>query len=146
MSTYLLDVNLLVALAWPGHTLHPTAERWFLRKGSQAWATCPFTQAGFVRLLSNPHVVPGAVSPVEAVLALRESTQLPEHHFWPDDLLFADAIDRSGIRLIGFKQVTDAYLLGLAVRKNGVLATLDAKTATLVSDGSRASAHLEVVR
>ena len=135
-----------MAIAWPGHSSHEQAERWFVRKGSQNWATCPFTQAAFVRLLSNPSVNPRAVAPLEAIRALQESTALPEHHFWPDDIPFAAAVEHLGTRLIGYRQATDAYLLGLAVRKKGVLATLDARTLAIAPEGTPARVHLEIIK
>ncbi|MBZ5576590.1 MAG: PIN domain-containing protein [Acidobacteriia bacterium] len=129
---YLLDVNLLVALAWPSHVHHREAQQWFARKGKSGFRTCPLTQAGFVRISSNPKFSPEAVSPADAAQLLAEITGLPEHGFWPDDLTFEQAMGRIP-HLAGHRQVTDAYLAALATAHGGILATLDRGAATLSS-------------
>jgi toxin-antitoxin system PIN domain toxin len=85
----LLDVNLLIALAWPNHVHHRTAMTWFQRHQEDGWATCPVTQSGFVRVSSNPQAVSDARSPAEAVLLLRRIVALPHHEFWQDDVALA---------------------------------------------------------
>lgn len=124
MKPYLLDTNVLLALAWPNHVHHRDTVEWFRARGSSGFATCPLTQTGFVRISSNPSFTAQAVTPAEAIDLLSRLTALPGHQFWPDDLPLADAcpIDRP---LATHRQVTDAYLLALAGAHDGVLATLD---------------------
>ncbi len=96
MRAFLLDVNVLIALAWPAHSEHAKAQQWFQRNWREGWATCPFTQAGFVRILSNPAFSPEAVTPQEAVKLLRANLEHPSHQFWPDDISVAEAnLERS---------------------------------------------------
>jgi hypothetical protein len=121
----LLDANVLIALAWPKHGAHEKVGLWFRRQSRSGWATCPFTQAAFVRLLSNPAFSPNALTPQDALKVLDDNLKLPGHHFWPVDISVAEAIESVGRRLTGHRQVTDAYLLGLAVHHRGKLATLD---------------------
>ncbi len=83
----LLDVNVLVALAWPQHVHHDSAHAWFKRRGRQPWATCPLTQLAFVRVSSNARIVPDAVSPREAMGLLRKITALPGHRLWAGDVV-----------------------------------------------------------
>ena len=144
--TSLLDVNVLVALHWPGHQFHRGAQDWFARNADRGWATCPFTQAAFVRIISNPAFSPRAVSPAEAIRALTTSLKHPAHRFWPDDITYADAVRSLGGRLVGHKQVTDAYLLGLALHKKGKLATLDRGLAALLAtQNEQTLRHIEII-
>jgi toxin-antitoxin system PIN domain toxin len=131
MSVFLLDANLLIALAWPEHEAHNRAGSWFTRHSRSGWATCPFTQAAFVRILSNPAFSPRALSPQNAVAVLAANLKLPGHRFWPDSLSIADALDQFGKRIIGHRQITDAYLLALSIHQKGRLATLDESIASL---------------
>jgi hypothetical protein len=125
MNGYLLDTNLLIALLWPTHERHELALKWFTRRRIQGWATCPLTQAGFVRIVSNPAFSRDAVQPREAVQVLSANTAAKDHRFWPNDLPLAKAVAFAGVHLLGHQQVTDAYLLGLALQRGGALATLD---------------------
>ena len=128
----LLDVNLLVALAWPSHVQHEAALRWFREHQSSGWATCPVTQSGFVRVSSNRQVIPEAKSPQEAVGLLRRIVELSGHRFWEDDIAIATADEIEATRLLGYRQVTDAHLLALAIRRGGRLATFDGGIRELV--------------
>lgn len=130
----LLDVNVLVALAWPNHTHHGIALDWFQRHGSAGWATCPVTQAGFVRVSSNRRVVPEARTPQEALVVLRRITALPDHVFWVDDVAFADTSLVDAAKLQGHRQITDAHLLALALQNRGRLVTLDGAIRELVPE------------
>ena len=125
MNGYLLDTNLLIALFWPSHTRHSLALKWFGSHRSKGWVTCPFTEAGFVRIVSNPAFSRDAVTPREAVSVLTANSDASDHLFWPDQLPFVEASAFAGARLLGRQQVTDAYLLGLALHQGGTLATLD---------------------
>jgi toxin-antitoxin system PIN domain toxin len=123
MTTYLLDANLLLALADPMHVHHESAHRWFAKKGRQAWATCPLAENGFIRIASHPNYPnrPGDVTAVVAIL--RQLCEAQGHHFWAEEISILQILDPDAI--ITHVQVTDVYLLGLAVSKRGKLATLD---------------------
>ncbi len=145
MKGYLLDTNVLIALLWPRHARHEVAVKWFARRRNKGWATCPLTEAGFVRIVSNPAFSRDAVTPREAAVLLAANTAEKDHAFWPDELPFAGAVAFSGERLVGHQQVTDAYLLGLAVHRGGILATLDHRIAALTESKSAGLAALEII-
>ena len=84
MSVHLLDTNLLIALAWPQHVHHAQAHDWFAATGRHDWASCPLTQLGFIRISSNPAIIPDAVGPRDALSVLNRIISLPGHHFWPE--------------------------------------------------------------
>ena len=125
MAAFLLDANVLIALAWPEHEFHERVGRWFARHSKSGWATCPITQAAFVRILSNPAFSPNALSPANALRVLETNLSLPNHEFWPDSIAVPDAVGVVGSRLRGHQQITEAYLLGLALQHRGKLATMD---------------------
>jgi uncharacterized protein len=131
MSAYLLDVSVLIALSWPGHQFHQKVQSWFGRNSPKGWATCPIVQAGFVRIVSNPAFSPRAVSPLEAVGALQITVGHPTHQFWPDSISLPDAVEMLHGPVKGHQQITDAYLVALAVKNRGKLATLDRGIARL---------------
>ena len=145
MKGHLLDTNVLIALLWPSHAAHQRVVKWFGRHRGKGWATCPFTEAGFVRIVSNPAFSRDAVTPREAAGVLAANTAAPDHRFWPDELSFAEATAFAEMRLVGHQQVTDAYLLGLALRRGGVLATLDPRIAALTEPQSAEREALEMV-
>jgi len=145
MKGYLLDTNLLIALLWPSHARHELALKWFTRHRAKGWATCPLTQAGFIRIVSNPAFSRDAVQPREAIHVLSANTAASDHTFWPDDLPVAEAVAFAGVRLIGHQQLTDAYLLGLAIRRGGVLATLDQRITALTEPKSVEARSLESI-
>lgn len=145
MKAYLLDTNVLIALLWPSHAQHDRAVKWFTRRRRRGWATCPLTQAGFVRIVSNPAFSRDAVTPREAVGVLAANTAAKDHCFWPDEMAFAEAVAFTGLRLVGHQQVTDAYLLGLALRRGGLLATLDQSIAALTEPKSPEYKAVEIL-
>ena len=145
MRRYLLDTNILIALFWPSHERHELAVKWFVEHRGNGWATCPLTQAGFVRITSNPAFSRDAVRPCEAIQVLSANTASKDHEFWPDELPFDRATAFAGVRLLGHQQVTDAYLYGLAIRNGGILATLDKRIATLAASNSAEANALEIV-
>jgi uncharacterized protein len=136
VSAYLLDVNLLVALLWPSHSQHDVAVRWFARHRSSGWATCPITQTGFVRVVSNPAFSRDAPSASQAFAVLKVNLDAVDHRFWPDAWPYGETVAACGVRVEGHQQVTDAYLLGLALKNGGLLATFDAGIATLLKRSS----------
>jgi toxin-antitoxin system PIN domain toxin len=125
MAAFLLDANVLIALAWPEHEFHEKVGRWFARHSRSGWATCPITQGAFVRILSNPAFSPNALSLANALRVLETNLSLADHEFWPDSISVPEAVGVMGARLRGHQQITDAYLLGLALHHRGKLATLD---------------------
>jgi len=136
MTAHLLDVNVLIALLWPAHESHETALNWFQRNARHGWATCPFTQAGFVRVVSNPSFSQEAVTPQEAISLLEANLRHPEHRFWSDDLGLMEATQPFVGKRMGHRQVTDAYLLGLALKRKGKLVSLDQSIAELLTGKS----------
>ena len=135
VTAYLLDVNVLIALAWPQHSEHAVARAWFGTHRSKRWATCPLVQAGFVRILSNPSFSRRSVTVAQAIEALRAGINDKAHEFWPDSISFPDAAERMHQPLIGHQQVTDAYLVALAIQNQGKLATLDRGIARFAPTG-----------
>jgi uncharacterized protein len=137
MTRCLLDVNVLIALVDPAHVQHDEVHAWFARLGRKAFATCPITENGLLRIVGHPKYPnsPGPPSVVAESLAAIRS--LPGHAFWPDSISAADAEALDASRLTGHAQVTDSYLLALARAHRGRLATLDHKLATTaVAQGS----------
>lgn len=137
MKPWLLDTNLLVALLWPAHDSHSSAQEWFGRNYRAGWATCPLTQSGFVRVVSNPAFSRDAVSPLEATERLAENVASAHHRFVPASIAFAEAVTPFTSRLRGHQQVTDAYLLGLSVHHGIRLATFDRGVAVLAGNEHR---------
>jgi toxin-antitoxin system PIN domain toxin len=139
----LLDLNILTALLWPAHEHHEVAHRWFGSRAGARWATCSLTQLGFVRIVSNPAFSGDALSPVEALALLAENLTHPRHEFWSDDIEVPAAVKGMEAVLQGYRQLTDAYLLALALRHKGVLATFDRGLRSLAGDAFAGA--LEVV-
>ncbi len=134
MKTALLDLNILTALLWPAHEHHDTAHRWFGARGNARWATCSLTQLGFVRIVSNPAFSRDALSPAGAAALLAENLTHSAHEFWTENLQVPAAIKGMESGLHDSRQLTDAYLLALARRRKGVLATFDRGLRTLAGD------------
>lgn len=121
----LLDVNVLIALLDPDHSLHERAREWFSRNARSGWTSCPISQNGCVRIMSHPGY-PNAL-PVRAVMErLREATRNPYHEFWADDVSLLEPQTADASRIHGPRQLTDLYLLALAVRRSGRFVTFDA--------------------
>jgi hypothetical protein len=121
----LLDVNLLVALFDPDHVHHDLAHEWFAENRDRGWATCPVTENGFVRVLSNPAYGNTVRRPADLVARLRKFCRSGHHQFWPDAVSLTDETLFDQAFVGGPRQVTDVYLLGLAKRRGGRLATFD---------------------
>lgn len=119
------DVNVLVSLAWPNHVHHGAAREWFGDAHGHGWATCPVTEAGFLRVSSNRRVIPDARSVREALAVLTALRGVAGHRFWADDISLADCPEIAVAALDGYRQVTDAQLLALAARRGGTLVTFD---------------------
>lgn len=145
MKVSLLDIDLLIALAWPSHLHHRPAHEWFAENSKFGWATCPITQCGFVRISSNPKIIAEAVSPRIALATLRDIVALDNHIFWPDSVSISESDEIPTSLLSGHRYVTDAYLLGLAKSNNGKLATLDKRISSLLPPGSPYTDALEII-
>jgi uncharacterized protein len=118
----LLDVNALVALAWDSHVHHAAMRTWLAAGDSTGWATCPITESGFVRVSSNPIVLPSAIGVDAARGVLAALRAHPGHRFLTDDVSISDSDVPS---IAGYRQVTDAHLLTLARRHRVRLVTFD---------------------
>jgi toxin-antitoxin system PIN domain toxin len=125
MSAAVLDVNVLAALVWPAHESHNKVQHWFQQHANAGWATCPMTQAALVRIVSNPPFSPNSGSATDAIGLLKTNVEHPSHRFWRDEIGFVEAARPFAARIMGHQQITDAYLLGLAVHTKGKLLTLD---------------------
>lgn len=121
----LLDVNLLVALFDPDHVHHDLAHDWFADNRSRGWATCAVTEHGFVRVLANPGYGSAVSRPVELVDRLRRLCGLEGHQYWNESVSLRDQTLFECGKVAGHRQLTDLYLLGLAQRRGGRLATFD---------------------
>lgn len=128
--TYLLDVNVLIALIDPTHIGHHAAHSWFGGIGSVSWATCPITENGVIRIVGHPKYPNSLGSPAAVAPIVSSMRALPGHVFWNDNLSVAgsDLVDAAHIATPG--QVTDTYLLALAIAQGGQLATFDRRLST----------------
>ncbi len=121
----LFDVNVLIALLDADHSLHARATRWFASHARSGWASCPITQNGCIRIMSHPGY-PNAL-PVRAVMErLNQAAAGTFHEFWPDDISLLDTRVADSARIHGPRQLTDIYLLALAVRHGERFVTFDA--------------------
>lgn len=140
----LLDVSVLVALFDPDHVHHEVAHDWFADHRASGWATCPLTEGGFIRVVSNPRYGATLTQPAALLERLRKLCESEHHTFWPASISLRDerVFNPSFIR--GHRQLTDVYLLGLAVTMDGCLATFD-RTIPLGAVAGATRNHLQVV-
>ena len=127
VSGWLLDVNIMVALLDAGHIHHQAAHRWWSGHAGRPWATCAITENGLIRVLTQPRY-PNRVETVgEAVDLLRrwKETRRSTHRWWPNEASLTDRMLYAPEKLAGPGQVTDAYLLGLALRHGGRVVSFD---------------------
>jgi uncharacterized protein len=139
LTRFLIDINVLIALIDPAHVQHDRAHEWFAAKGRHAWATCPITENGVLRIVGHARYPNSPGTPAAVAELLTGLCALPGHDFWPDDitLLTSERVDIR--RLLDSAQVTDSYLLALAASHDGQLATFDQRlVADAVSNGSQA--------
>ena len=129
MTTFLLDVNVLIALVDPAHVQHDQAHEWFSRVGKKSFATCPITENGLLRIVGHPKY-PNSPGPPSAVAqSLTAMRALPGHRFWPDKISIADRSHVEAALLSNHSRVTDSYLLALARAHGGRLASMDQRLA-----------------
>jgi len=142
VTRYLLDVNVLIALIDPTHVQHDRAHDWFAERGRHAWATCPLTENGVLRIVGHARYPNSPGTPAAAAELVSILCSLGGHEFWPDDISLLDGQRVDSRRLLDSGQVTDSYLLALAVAHGGQLATFDRHlVADAVIDGQK-SLHL----
>jgi uncharacterized protein len=140
--TFLLDVNVLIALIDPAHVGHDAAHRWFEEQGRETWATCPLTENGVIRIVGH-HSYPGTPGSPAAVAAIVVQLRtLPGHVFWPDDISPDGTEHIKVAQILTSAQITDSYLLALAVAHGGHLATLDHCLSPKGVKGGKAALHL----
>jgi toxin-antitoxin system PIN domain toxin len=139
----LLDVNVLIALLDMDHVHHVRARDWLEANAAAGWASCPITQNGCVRVMSQP-AYPNPLPCAAVIERLAEATRHPRHRFWPDDVSLLDPRVAEASRVHGPRQVTDLYLLALAVAHKGRLATFDGDIALSAIAGAGRK-NLEVI-
>ncbi len=137
--TFLLDVNVLIALIDPGHVQHAIAHDRFAREGMSAWATCPITENGVLRIVGHANYPNSPGNPAAVASLLRTMRSLDGHAFWSDDISLLDEGKVDTARLLNSAQTTDSYLLALAQAHGGQLATFDRRlVVTAVHGGANA--------
>lgn len=143
MRRSLIDINVLLALLDADHVDHRRAHTWLDDAIDDGWASCALTQNGFVRIISQPRY-PSPVAPSQAMDLLQDACDSAHHQFWPCDLSVLDAaiVDRS--RVHGPRQLTDVYLLALAVAHEGRFVTFDRAVPLSAVPGAAAD-HLVVI-
>jgi toxin-antitoxin system PIN domain toxin len=139
----LLDINVLLALLDADHVDHQRAQEWISGEIQHGWASCALTQNGFVRIISQPRY-PSPVSPFEAVERLRRATSTEYHELWPCSISFLDDRCINSRHVHGPRQVTDVYLLALAVEHRGRFVTFDRSIPLSAAPGATPE-HLVVV-
>lgn len=142
VETFLLDVNVLIALIDPSHISYDVAHRWFDDEGKNAWEACPITRNGVIRIVGNPKYpnTPGSTAVVAEI-----TTQLcgfPGHVFWADDISLVDAKHVDASAVLTSAQVTDTYLLASAVAHGGKQTTFDRRLSVKAVKGGKAALRL----
>jgi toxin-antitoxin system PIN domain toxin len=139
----LFDVNVLIALLDQNHIAHDSAWQWMESNIESGWATCPITQNGCLRIMSQP-AYPNHRNTREIAARLRQATDQQFHQFWPDDSSILATATVNWDLLIGPRQLTDIYLLSLAVQNNGRFVTFDTKISMEMVHGAD-SRHLVII-
>jgi toxin-antitoxin system PIN domain toxin len=143
MNAGIVDVNVLIALFDSVHPHYEASHRW-LRSTGGHFATCPIVQNGCVRIIGGPAHKAISATPAEAAERLRELCAGPKHEFWPEDISLLDETRFDLQQIQGPKQLTDIYLLGLAVKHDGHLVTFDRSIPWRAVKGAKAS-HLKIL-
>ena len=137
----------MIALLLENHDFHPAMMRWFASNLKSGWATCPLTQLGFVRIATNPAYVKPAPKIATALNLLQATIEASVHHeFWADNLGLSNLNPAVKSRLTGHKQLTDAYLISIAIKNGGRLVSFDRRILQLAPDGSEERDALEILR
>ena len=143
--SFLLDANVLIALGWPAHEHHRRALDWFRRHARQGWASCALTQAAFVRVISQPSFSGRAINVGEVAELLLRNTAHPQHRFLPLDFGFEQVLGCCTGGLFGHRQITDAWLLTLAVRNGVKLVSFDSGIAQLFASAAERERNFQVL-
>ena len=139
----LLDVNVLIAMLDSDHLHHARARAWLKQNIKSGWSSCPLTQNGCIRVMSQPGY-PNALPAAAVAERLAAATATSHHAFWPDAVSMLDAGRIAWSAVLGSRQVTDVYLLALAVQQGGRLVTLDRAVPLKAVPGAKAM-HLAVI-
>ncbi len=146
-ASYLLDVNAILALGWVKHEHHDTVYNWMQVYGHLGWATCALTQAGFVRLSTQVQVISGKKQTHEEAATVLESfLKTANHHFLPLDFDHCAVAAACSGGIVGHRQITDAYLLTLAIHKGCKLLTFDQGIQALLATEQEREQHLYVLK
>lgn len=138
----LLDVNVWIALLDDAHVFSQRANAW-LHEENAAVATCPIVENGVIRIMSSPaYSREVRLTPGEVTGHLRKVCAQLDHQFWPDSLSLRDETRFDFSRLHGHRQLTDSYLLALAVKHEGRFVTLDSAVPLTAVRGA-ARKHLQ---
>lgn len=122
----LLDINVLIALLDANHAFHQRAHQWWGANKNAGWASCPLSENGVVRIMSNPGYSQSLrLTPADLIGRLKLFSDQTDHEFWPDDVSLQDGTIFVAERMHSSRQLTDIYLLGLALAHSGRLATFD---------------------
>ncbi len=140
--TYLLDVNVLIALIDPAHVQHDAAHDWFAKQGRKSWATCPLTENGVMRIVGHARYPNSPGTPAAVARLMTGLCALLGRVFWPDDISLLDTEKLDASRLLSSSQVTDSYLLALAIAHGGKLATFDRRLVVDAVRGGAKGLHL----
>jgi len=141
--TFLLDVNVLIALVDGDHIHHEAAHRWFEAEGRHSWATCPLTENGVLRIVGDPRYPNSPGSPYIVAPLVKQLQNARGHTFWSDDISLLSQADIDAHCLLHSRYITDTYLLALAKSRDGTLTTFDRHLiTTAVKDGKR---HLHLL-
>ena len=138
---FLLDVNVLVGLIDPLNSRHEAAHLWFSEAAQHSWSTCPLTENGVMRVVGNSKFPNSPGNPGAVAEALSSLLRHPGHEFWPDDISLMDREKADASRLLTSGQVTDSYLLALAIAHGGQLATFDRRLITDAVLGGARGVH-----
>lgn len=139
----LLDVNVLIALLDAGHLHHVAATQWLRDHLEAGWASCPLTQNGCIRILSQT-AYPNHAPAADVTARLAEATRHPVHHFWSDAISLLTPGLMEWNNLLTGRHITDAYLLALAMKNHGRFVTLDQGIPLSAVQGAQAK-HLVVI-
>jgi hypothetical protein len=139
----LLDINVLIALLDEDHVHHGRARAWLAERRTMGWASCPLTQSGCIRIMSQPGY-PNALPISDVMERLGRATAHRSHELWPADISLLDSALVDGSRIHGPRQVTDVYLLALALKHGGCFATFDGAVPVSAARGA-SRRHLVVI-
>ena len=142
MTSYLLDVNVLISLIDFDHQHHSRSRGWFNRRELHAWHTSPTVESGALRISMNKHVLGDRFTAAMIIGAIGNLTALPGWTLIPEDISILDASIFDHDHITSRHQVTDTYLLALAARHDAILATLDQKLATTAVKLPNAKVHV----